>query len=79
MHSGDITTTLTATNSSSGLSDFWISASLMRGGLRVGSVDAVIENVEAGESAPGDGYSTTDGPAEGMTCDVVHVERLASD
>jgi hypothetical protein len=76
---GDIDTTLTATNGSTGLSDYFISASPMREGVRIGTVDASIENVEAGGSAPGEGLSLTDGPAEGVTCEVVHVERTASE
>jgi hypothetical protein len=76
---GDISAALTATNGSSELSDYLISATLMRDGVRIGTVDAVIENVQPGQSAPGEGLSIVDGPADGVTCEVVHVERTASE
>ena len=38
-----------------------------------------IENVKPGETVPGDVFTTTDGPAEGVTCDVVHLERTTSE
>jgi hypothetical protein len=76
---GDIATSLTATNGSSELSDYSITASLVREGVRIGTVTALIENVPAGESAPGEGPSIVDGPAEGVICEVVHVERTSSE
>ena len=75
----DISTALTATNSSSELSDYLITAALVRDGTRIGTVTAVIENIGAGESAPGEGFSTVSGPADGVTCEVVHVERTSSE
>lgn len=75
---GDIQTRFTATNGSSGLSDYLISASLVRDGVRIGTADAAIENVAPGASAPGDGFTTVDGPAEGVTCEPVYVQRMAS-
>lgn len=75
---GDLAVTLTATNGSSGISDYLIAGAFMRDGVRIGTVDAVIENVPPGQSAPGTGLTTTDGPADGVTCDVVYVERTAS-
>ena len=69
----DISTALTATNSSSELSDYLITAALVRDGTRIGTVTAVIENIDAGESAPGEGFSTVNGPADGVTCEVVYV------
>lgn len=75
---GDITARFVATNSSSGVSDYLIEAALVRQGVRIGTVSAVTENVAPGESAPTDGFTTTDGPAEGVICEPVYVERLSS-
>ena len=76
---GDISTSLTATNGSAELSDYLISAALVRDGVRIGTADAVIENVAAGGSAPGEGFSAADGPADGVVCEVVNVERTSSE
>lgn len=76
---GDIAVTLEASNGSSELSDYLISGSLVKDGTRMGTVDAVIENVPAGGSAPGDGFTTADGPADGVVCEVVYVERTSSE
>ena len=75
---GDVATELVATNNSSGLSDYLISFSLMRDGVRVGSGFATIDNVRSGQSAPTEGFSSLDGPADGVLCEVVHVERVQS-
>lgn len=75
----DIATELVATNGSSKLSDYLISFAIVRNDVRVGSGFASIDNVRPGESAPGDGFSSVDGPAEGATCEVVHVTRIASE
>jgi hypothetical protein len=74
----DITTTLTATNGSSKLSDYFIDAALIRDGIRFGTATGVIENVKPGESAPGEGYSFVDGPVDGVTCETVSVIRIDS-
>lgn len=74
----DIDTELIATNGSSGLSDYVINFAVIRDGLRVGSGFGSIENVKAGESAPSQGFSTVDGPTDGVTCEVVEVTRVAS-
>ena len=74
----DIETELVVSNGSSGLSDYFIDFALVRDGVRVGTGFASIENVQPGQSAPGDGFTSTDGPVEGTTCDVVHVQRIAS-
>ena len=74
----DVATELVATNDSSELSDYLITFTLVRDGTRVGTGFASIENVKAGESAPGDGFSTVDGPVDGVVCDVVDVLRTAS-
>ncbi len=76
---GDISTALNATNGSSELSDYLVTAALVRDGIRIGTVTAVIENVGAGESAPGEGFSTVDGPADGVTCETVDVSRTSSE
>jgi hypothetical protein len=76
---GDVATKLIAANSSSKLSDYFIDVALIRDGLRFGTGFASIENVRPGESAPDDGFSTADGPAAGVTCDVVYVQRTASE
>lgn len=76
---GDLAVTLRATNSSSKVSDYLVAASLLRDGVRIGTVDATIDNVRPGESAPTEGFTTTDGPADGVSCEVVHVDRLASE
>jgi hypothetical protein len=76
---GDVSTRLIAANGSSKLSDYFIDMALIRDGLRFGTGFASIENVRSGESAPGDGFSTADGPAAGVTCDVVYVQRTASE
>jgi hypothetical protein len=75
---GDIATSLTATNNSSELSDYLISGSLIRDGVRIGTVTAGIENVQPGGSAPGEGFSVVDGPADGVACEIVAVERTSS-
>lgn len=75
---GDIAGTLTATNGSSESSDYSISVSLVRDGVRIGVGNALTENVRPGESAPTDLFTTVDGPADGVTCDVVHVQRTAA-
>jgi hypothetical protein len=74
----DVATVLTATNGSSKLSDYVIEAALVRDGIRIGTASAFIENVKPGESAPSDGFSTADGPAAGVTCEPVHVDRSDS-
>ncbi len=74
----DVTTDLVATNGSSGLSDYSINFAVLRDGFRTGTGFATIENVRAGESAPGQGFSFASGPAEGATCEVVSVTRTAS-
>jgi hypothetical protein len=76
---GDIATRLVATNGSSKLSDYLITATLVRDGVRIGDVSALVENIRPGESAPTDGFSVVDGPAAGVNCEVVYVERLASE
>jgi hypothetical protein len=76
---GQIATSMTATNNSSELSDYSIDATLVRDGVRIGSVFAFIENVQPGSSAPGDGLSVVNGPADGVTCEVVHVSRTSSE
>ena len=74
----DLETKLVATNGSSKLSDYLISVTVTRDGVRVGSGFGSVENVKPGESAPGDGFSTTPGPAEGASCETVHVTRTDS-
>jgi hypothetical protein len=76
---GDISTSLTATNNSSELSDYLISGSLVRDGVRIGTVTAGIENVQPGTSAPGEGFSVVAGPADGVSCEIVAVERTSSE
>ncbi|MGI9601204.1 MAG: hypothetical protein ACR2QE_04935 [Acidimicrobiales bacterium] len=76
---GDIEVSLRAENGSSRVSDYFINAGLMRGEVRIGSIIGSIENVRPGESAPGDGFSTVDGPADGVRCETIHVQRTASD
>lgn len=75
---GDISTSLVATNGSSELSDYLITAALVRD-VRIGTVNAVIENVPPGESAPGAGLSLVDGPADGVSCAVIYVQRTSSE
>lgn len=75
---GDIEGRLVATNGSSGDSDYSITAALVRDGVRIGTGQGSTSNVPPGESAPTDMLTTVDGPAEGVTCDVVHVQRTAS-
>ena len=74
----DIETKLVATNGSSKLSDYLITVTIIRDGVRVGTAFASIENVKPGESAPGDGFGATPGPAEGATCETVDVSRTDS-
>ena len=69
---------LTATNGSSKTSDYLVTATLTRDGVRVGTAFGTVKNVTPGSSAPGDAFTTTDGPADGVTCDVVDVTRTAS-
>lgn len=75
---GDIAVRFVATNGSSGVSDYLINAALIRDGLRVGTAFGSVENVAPGESAPTGGFSWADGPADGVTCETVHVQRMAS-
>jgi hypothetical protein len=75
----DLTTAITATNNSSDVSDYLITAALVRDDIRIGTVDAVVENVRPGQSAPGDGFTTADGPARGVTCEPVYVVRTSSE
>ena len=74
----DVEAGLVATNGSSGLSDYSINFAIIRDGVRVGTGFSTIENVRAGESAPGDGLTFVPGPAEGATCEVIKVSRTAS-
>ena len=76
---GDIATAYTATNGSSELSDYVITSSLVRDGERIGTSHAVIENVRPGQQAPGDGFSIAAGPADGVVCEPVHVQRTSSE
>lgn len=75
---GSISGKMTATNGSSKDSDYMATAALVRDGVRIGTAMATMENVRPGESAPADMLTTVEGPADGVTCDVVHVERTAS-
>lgn len=75
----DIETAFTASNGSSELSDYFVTAALVRDGVRVGTSFGSIENVKPGESAPGDGFSTTDGPVDGVSCEIVNVLRTSSE
>jgi len=75
----DISSVFTATNGSSTISDYLITAAFTRDGVRIGTSFAVIENVPPGQSAPGEGFSTVDGPDLEVTCEVVYVERTASE
>lgn len=75
---GDIDAEVVATNGSSKTSTYSVTAALVRDGVRIGNGSAVIENVAVGESAPEDLLTTTDGPADGVSCEVVHVERTFS-
>ncbi len=75
----DIASVFTATNGSSETSDYFVTAAFVRDGIRIGTAFGSIENVRPGESAPGDGFSTVDGPDDGVTCDVVDVSRTSSE
>ena len=75
----DIATTFRASNGSSETSDYFVTAALVRDGIRVGTAFASIENVRPDESAPGDGFSVVDGPDVGVSCEVVHVSRTSSE
>jgi hypothetical protein len=74
----DLTARFVATNDSDEISDYLIDAAFIRDGIRIGTSFGSIDNVRPGESAPGDGFSFAKGPDTGVTCEVVHVERLAS-
>lgn len=75
----DVATTFMATNGSSEVSDYFVTAALVKDGLRIGTAFASIENVRPGQSAPGDGFSVVDGPDDGVSCEVVHVSRTSSE
>ena len=75
----DIATAFVATNGSSETSDYFITAALVRDGIRIGTAFASIENVRPGQSAPGDGFSVVDGPDTGVSCEVVDVSRTSSE
>ncbi len=70
-----IETKLVATNGSSKLSDYYLTAVIVRDGVRVGSSLVVITDVEPGDSAPGVGIGATPGPAAGTSCETVYVDR----
>ncbi len=71
----DATATLTATNSSSKVSDYLIEVAFLDdAGVRVGHGTAIISSVRPDESAPGD--VTSFSPAAGITsCEVASVTR----
>lgn len=75
---GDVSATLTVTNSASANSDYSVTVSFLDSqGIRRGTGYAVIEAVRPGENAPGDVFTTV--PADGVyTCDVVAVNRTPS-
>ncbi|MDH4074642.1 MAG: hypothetical protein OEW29_01810 [Acidimicrobiia bacterium] len=75
---GDVSATLTVTNSASANSDYSVTVSFLDDkGVRRGTGYASIEAVRPGEKAPGDVFTTV--PAEGVhTCDVVAVNRSPS-
>lgn len=74
---GDITATFTVSNSSAEMSNYVVSAALVRDGIRNGTAFGFIENVRPGETAVGDGFSTVPGPVDGVTCEVVQVDRTS--
>lgn len=74
----DLKARFVATNNSSEVSDYLIEAAFIRDGIRIGTSFGSIDNVRPGQSAPGDGFSFVPGPDTGVTCQVIHVERLAS-
>lgn len=74
----DLKARFVATNNSSEVSDYLIDAAFIRDEIRIGTSFGSIDNVRPGESAPGDGFSFAPGPDTGVTCEVIHVERLAS-
>jgi len=75
---GDVSATLTVTNSASSNSDYSITVSLVDAeGIRRGTGFAAIESVRPGENAPGDVFTTV--AADGVyTCEVVAVRRSPS-
>lgn len=75
---GDVSASLSVTNSDSVNSDYSITVSFVDDkGIRRGTGYAAIESVRPGENAPGDVFTTV--PAEGsLTCDVVSVNRSPS-
>ncbi|MGB3735854.1 MAG: hypothetical protein WA964_12900 [Ilumatobacter sp.] len=75
---GDISTELVVMNGSGDVADYLIDFALIRDGTRVGSGFASLDDVQPGESAPSEGSSSTNGPVEGVTCEVVHLSRIAS-
>ena len=74
----DIDVDVSATNGSSQRSDYSIEVALVRDEVRIGTASAFVENVEPGQTAPSGAFTTVDGPAEGVSCTVVHVSRTAS-
>lgn len=75
---GDVSATITVTNSASAISDYTVTVSFLDDkGVRRGTGYAAIEAVRPGEKAPGDVFTTV--PAEGTyKCDVVAVTRSPS-
>lgn len=71
----DATATLTATNSSSEISDYFVDAAFLDdAGVRIGHGTTNVSSVRPGESAPGDVLSFSDA-AGIMSCEVVSVTR----
>ena len=72
---GDASASVQAINGSSKNSDYQVSVAFIDAeGVRRGTGFSLIEVVRAGESAPGDIFSTVDF-VDGMTCEIVHVDR----
>jgi len=73
---GNIETRHIATNGSSAPSDYLITAAVVREGIRVGLSTAAVEGVELGMSVSETSLSSAAGPAEGATCETVHIEKF---
>lgn len=74
----DIDLDLSVTNNGTVTSDYSIDMAIIRDDLRIGTAFGSVENVTPGQSAPSDGFSFVPGPADGVTCEVVHLSRTPS-
>ena len=67
-------TVVTASNPTASQATFDVAATLSRAGVRVGSVSVVIGDAGPGQTTATNVESGTDGPADGVICEVLYLD-----